>query len=74
VRIEGHTDNVGTDAVNRKLLLARANAVREHLQKVEGLKGTMETAGLAATKPVDTNATPEGREKNRRVEILVVPR
>src|SRR2546423_823071 len=57
VRIDGHTDNVGTDAVNRKLSLARANAVRDYLQKVEGLKGTMETAGLAATKPVDTNAT-----------------
>jgi len=73
VRIEGHTDNVGTDAVNRKLSLARANAVRDYLQKVEGLKGTIETAGFAATRPVDTNATPEGREKNRRVEILVLP-
>jgi outer membrane protein OmpA-like peptidoglycan-associated protein len=75
VRIEGHTDNVGSDAVNQKLSLARANAVRDYLQSAEGLRGvTMETAGFAATKPVDTNATPEGREKNRRVEILVVPK
>jgi len=74
-RIEGHTDNVGTSAVNGKLSLARANAVRDYLQSAEGLKGTtMETAGFAATKPVDTNATSEGRERNRRVEILVVPK
>jgi len=75
VRVEGHTDNVGSDAVNQKLSLARANAVRDYLQSAEGLKGTkMETAGFAATRPVATNATPDGREKNRRVEILVVPK
>jgi len=74
LRIEGHTDNVGTDAVNRKLSLARANAVRDYLQSVEHVREPMETAGFAATRPVDTNATPEGREKNRRVEILVVPK
>jgi outer membrane protein OmpA-like peptidoglycan-associated protein len=75
VRVEGHTDNVGSDAVNQKLSLARANAVRDYLQSAEGLKATkMETAGFAATRPVATNATPEGREKNRRVEILVVPK
>jgi OmpA-OmpF porin, OOP family len=75
VRIDGHTDNVGSDAVNRKLSLARANAVRDYLQKVEGLSATtFETAGYAATRPVANNATEEGREKNRRVEILVVPK
>jgi outer membrane protein OmpA-like peptidoglycan-associated protein len=74
VRIGGHTDDVGTDAVNRKLSFARANAVRDYLEKAEGLGGTkFETAGYAASRPVASNATPEGREKNRRVEILVVP-
>src|SRR5437763_3428305 len=74
VRVEGHTDNAGTDAVNRKLSLARANAVREYLQKYEGVGGTIETAGYAASRPVATNATPEGREENRRVEILIIPK
>ena len=75
VRIDGHTDNIGSDAVNRKLSLARANAVRDYLQKIEGLSGTkFETAGYAATKPVASNDSNEGREKNRRVEILVVPK
>jgi outer membrane protein OmpA-like peptidoglycan-associated protein len=74
VRIEGHTDSVGTDAANRKLSLARANAVRDYLRNAEHVDEPMETAGFAATRPVDTNATPEGREKNRRVEILVVPK
>ena len=74
VRIEGHTDNVGADAVNRPLSLARANAVRDHLHKVEGVGGAMETRGYAASRPVASNDTDEGREKNRRVEILVVPK
>jgi len=74
VRVEGHTDNVGTDAANRKLSLARADAVRDYLQKYEGIGGTIATAGYAASRPVATNATPEGREKNRRVEILIIPK
>jgi hypothetical protein len=50
--------------VNRKLSLACANAVRDYLQSAEGLKGTtMETASFAATKPVDTNATPQCSEE-----------
>jgi outer membrane protein OmpA-like peptidoglycan-associated protein len=74
VRVEGHTDNVGTDAVNRKLSLARANAVRDYLQKSEAIGGTIDTAGYAASRPVATNATADGREKNRRVEILIIPK
>src|SRR5205085_11880292 len=74
LRVEGHTDNVGADAVNRKLSLARANAVRDYLQKSEGIGGPMATAGYAASRPVATNATAEGREKNRRVGVLVIPK
>ena len=41
---------------------------------VRSMGGTIETAGYAASRPVATNATPEGREENRRVEILIIPK
>lgn len=78
VRIEGHTDAKGSDAYNQKLSERRANAVRSWLLKQEGLKSVRFSAqGLGARKPVAPNTKPngaddaEGRQKNRRVEIVV---
>ena len=78
VHIEGHTDSKGTDAYNQKLSERRANAVKDWLVNKEGLKSVrFETRGLGAKKPVAPNAKPdgsddpEGRQKNRRVEIIV---
>lgn len=78
VRITGHTDAKGDDKYNRKLSERRAKAVRDYLVKEAGLRGTaFKTEGLGASRPVAPNAKPdgsddpEGRQKNRRVEIVV---
>jgi len=78
VHIEGHTDSKGTDAYNQKLSEHRANAVRDWLMNKERLKNIrFETRGFGARKPVAPNTKPdgsddpEGRQKNRRVEIIV---
>jgi outer membrane protein OmpA-like peptidoglycan-associated protein len=69
--IEGHTDSVGNAAANLDLSRRRAEAVKAVLTaqfKVDG--GRLSTAGLGATKPIDTNDTPTGRAQNRRVELV----
>jgi RNA polymerase sigma-70 factor (ECF subfamily) len=72
LRIEGHTDNVGDDGMNLKLSEGRAKAVREALTK-RGVDGDrLETAGLGETRPIAPNDTPGGRQKNRRVEFIIV--
>jgi len=72
IEISGHTDNTGTDEINNKLSLERANAVKDNL-----LKGGIDTArirtkGYGKTKPKADNATEEGRQINRRVEIEIL--
>ena len=69
--IEGHTDNVGQAAANQSLSEARAAAVRKHLVDSYGIDAArLEAKGLGATKPVGSNDTPEGRQSNRRVELV----
>lgn len=68
VEIEGHTDNVGDEAANVTLSQQRADSVREALVSRFGADGARLSAkGYGPSKPVDTNDTPEGRQKNRRV-------
>jgi OOP family OmpA-OmpF porin len=75
VTVEGHTDNVGTDAYNARLSLARATAVRAFLLSRPELRSrTIAVEGFGAGRPVASNATDDGRQQNRRVEILVTPR
>ena len=78
VTIEGHTDAKGSDAYNQRLSERRAEAVKSWLATREGLKDvSFTTRGFGATKPVapnkkrDGSDDPEGRQKNRRVEIVV---
>jgi outer membrane protein OmpA-like peptidoglycan-associated protein len=69
--IEGHTDSAGTAAHNLDLSARRADAVKAVLVsqfKVDGSR--LATAGLGATKPIDSNDTPQGRAQNRRVELV----
>ncbi|MEW5701605.1 MAG: OmpA family protein [Candidatus Zixiibacteriota bacterium] len=69
--IEGHTDNVGDDAANQTLSEKRANAVRDNLISQYGIEGTrLQAKGYGETKPVSSNDTPEGRQNNRRVELV----
>jgi uncharacterized repeat protein (TIGR01451 family) len=69
----GHTDSVGTDEFNQKLSVARAEAVRRYLIG-QGIDGACITAeGRGKSEPVVSNDSPEGRAKNRRVEIEVRP-
>lgn len=74
LRVLGHTDAQGTSAANAKLSEARAQAVVVFLKKLEGLEGVaIDGKGYGQQRPVAENETPEGRQRNRRVEVLVVP-
>jgi OOP family OmpA-OmpF porin len=69
--IEGHTDNVGSAAANQTLSERRAAAVRQALIAGYQIDGSRLTSkGYGATKPVATNDTPEGRQQNRRVDLV----
>ena len=76
VRVEGHTDAKGSPAYNKKLSERRAASVQKWLASREGLRVKFAVRGFGATKPVAPNARPdgsddpEGRQKNRRVEIV----
>jgi|GEM_PF-2714903 len=70
VRVEGHTDDVGTSASNQKLSQERADGVRRQLIS-QGAKPEQVTAiGFGEDKPIADNKTADGRAKNRRVEIV----
>ncbi len=70
-RLEGYTDNVGSDEYNLKLSRKRADAVRDYLV-FQGLPpANLTAAGLGNTNPAALNATAAGRERNRRVEMLI---
>ncbi len=69
--VKGHTDNVGSDAINNKLSQERAQAVVDYLIK-GGVDASRLTAiGYGESKPVATNKTSKGRAINRRVELEV---
>jgi OmpA-OmpF porin, OOP family len=69
--IEGHTDNVGSAASNQTLSDKRAAAVRQFLISSYHIDASRLTSkGLGATKPAVSNDTPEGRQQNRRVELV----
>lgn len=67
--IEGHTDNVGTDASNQKLSENRAASVKAYLVKKGVDEGRIKSAGFGETTPVADNKTAAGRQQNRRVEL-----
>lgn len=71
LRVEGHTDNVGSDAYNNKLSLARADAVAGVLNSTGIAPANLTVRGFGKTKPVADNATANGRMENRRVTIIV---
>jgi hypothetical protein len=69
--IEGHTDNVGSAESNKTLSEKRAAAVRQVLiDSYQVDDGRLTAKGLGASKPAASNDTPEGRQQNRRVELV----
>jgi OOP family OmpA-OmpF porin len=72
IEISGHTDNTGSDEINNKLSLERANAVKENLLKGGIDQARIRTKGYGKSKPKADNATEEGRQINRRVEIEIL--
>jgi outer membrane protein OmpA-like peptidoglycan-associated protein len=71
VKIVGHTDSDGNDAANMDLSKRRAASVRTSLSRDFAIDaGRIETDGKGETEAVYTNATPEGKAGNRRVEII----
>jgi outer membrane protein OmpA-like peptidoglycan-associated protein len=70
--LSGHTDNVGKPATNVKLSKARAEAVKAYLVKVGVDTDKVITEGWGSKKPVASNKTPQGRQKNRRVEFKII--
>jgi outer membrane protein OmpA-like peptidoglycan-associated protein len=70
--LSGHTDNVGKPATNVKLSKARAEAVKAYLVKVGVATDKVITEGWGSNKPIASNKTPQGRQKNRRVEFKII--
>src|SRR3954454_2548678 len=71
IEVQGHTDNVGKPDANLKLSQARADAVKQALATDYGVTaGQLTAKGYGDTKPAADNKTPEGRQNNRRVELV----
>ena len=73
VEVAGHTDSTGSDSYNMQLSQRRANTVGEYLYTQGIMDQRIMTVGMGEHHPIADNATPEGRQLNRRVEITLVP-
>ena len=71
--IEGHTDSTGPRELNEKLSLQRAETVVEYLNARGVDKDRLTPRGFAYDRPIASNATGDGRQKNRRVEVHIAP-
>ncbi len=72
ILIEGHTDNVGSAQLNMRLSLNRADAVKKYLSDKGIDSARIIAKGYGFTQPVAPNTTPQGRQKNRRVEFTIL--
>ena len=71
VAVEGHTDSVGSDDYNQSLSERRAESVRDYFVQQGISGGAVEARGFGKTEPIASNDTPEGRQQNRRVELIL---
>jgi len=71
VEVDGYTDNVGSDEFNQTLSEERASAVRDYLASEGVPAASMTVKGFGKTNPIASNDTTDGRQKNRRVEMVV---
>lgn len=73
VEVAGHTDSIGTDAVNQRLSEQRAASVGNYLMSKGLMRDRFILTGAGKTRPIASNDTEAGRAQNRRVEITLVP-
>lgn len=73
VQVIGHTDNTGSAAYNQDLSERRARSVAGILYEVGVTPARVQTIGRGEANPIASNQTPEGRQANRRVEIVIIP-
>lgn len=73
VTIEGHTDSQGSDDANQTLSERRAKAVAEYLMANMGVEQPINHQGFGESRPIASNDTPDGRAKNRRIDVVIVP-
>jgi outer membrane protein OmpA-like peptidoglycan-associated protein len=73
IDVSGHTDSTGSAQKNQALSAQRANTVAQYLRTKGILDQRIESAGYGATHPVASNDSPDGRQKNRRVELTLTP-
>jgi outer membrane protein OmpA-like peptidoglycan-associated protein len=71
IQIIGHTDSQGSEMVNLRLSIARAESVMEHLRQRGIALERLSADGRGEADPLTSNATEEGRARNRRVELLL---
>ena len=69
--VEGHTDSAGSDKYHRQLSERRAQAVRDYLVQQGISPDAIAASGFGKTEPVASNDRPEGRQQNRRVELVL---
>jgi len=74
VNVIGHTDNTGAASYNQTLSERRANAVASVLIGAGVTPSRVVAVGRGENQPIASNGTPEGRQQNRRVEIIITPR
>lgn len=73
IDVIGHTDDTGSDAFNQKLSEDRARSVADYILARGVIQERIISYGRGETQPIETNATPEGRAANRRVELKITP-
>ncbi|GAB3658471.1 hypothetical protein GCM10028791_31440 [Echinicola sediminis] len=72
IRLEGHTDNIGNAKLNKQLSMERAKTIRDYMVKQGVDFERIRLRGLGGDKPITSNDTQEGREQNRRVEMVII--
>ena len=73
VTIEGHTDSQGSDEINQALSESRAKSVAEYLMANMGVEIPVRSQGFGESQPIASNDTPEGKAKNRRIDVVITP-
>ena len=69
--VEGHTDSLGPEELNRDLSQRRAQSVEDYLAAAGIDEARIVSVGFGEDRPIASNATPEGRAQNRRVDLVL---